>query len=90
MDNGVPLATCLFLFSKWLKELKEQRGLCLMEPGHQYRPDRELCALATWTGHAFKIYVVQLFIQISHTHTPGHPSVANEACYWQKHVLHIG
>ena len=24
------------------------------------------------------------------THTPGHPSAADEVWYWLKHILHIG
>lgn len=50
VDDGVPLPTCLYLFGKWLRKLKEERELCLMEPGQQYSHDLELCALATWSG----------------------------------------
>ena len=57
VDNGIPLPTCLFLFSKWLRQLKEERGVCLMEPGQQYSHNLELCALATWSGEESQYFL---------------------------------
>lgn len=50
MDNGVPLATCLYLFGKWVRKLTEERNVIIMEPGLAYSEDMVLCALATWSG----------------------------------------
>lgn len=50
MDGGLPLPTCLMIFKKWVKELKEVSNITLVEPGHQYSEDDKLCAIATWTG----------------------------------------
>jgi len=38
------------LFNMWLRKLREERGVLLMEPGQQYSEDMTLSALATWTG----------------------------------------
>ena len=50
VDNGVPLATCLYLFGRWVKKIKEERGVVIMEPGKEYSQEMSLCALATWSG----------------------------------------
>ena len=50
VNNGVPLPTCLMLFNRWLKKLREERGVQLMEPGQEYIEEMTLSALATWTG----------------------------------------
>ena len=49
VDGGLPLPTCLMIFKKWVKELKEVSNITLVEPGHQYSEDDKLCAIATWT-----------------------------------------
>ena len=46
----MPLRTCLYLFGKWVRQMREEKGVCLMEPGQQYSHDMHLCALATWSG----------------------------------------
>ena len=50
MDNGVPLATCLYLFGCWVRKITEERGVVIMEPGKEYSEEMLLCALATWSG----------------------------------------
>ena len=52
VDNGVPIATCLYLFSRWMRKLSEERHVVLMEPGQEYSEEMDLCALATWSGKA--------------------------------------
>eukprot|EP00731_Ephydatia_muelleri_P024305 Em0016g576a len=49
VDGGLPLPTCLMIFNKWVKELREASSITLVEPGHQYSEDDKLCAIATWT-----------------------------------------
>ena len=52
VDNGVPLATCLYLFGRWVRKVSEERGVVLMEPGQEYCEEMILCALATWSGRS--------------------------------------
>ena len=59
MDGGVPLPTCLYLFGRWVRSLREERGVCLMEPGQGYSScDDNLCALATWSGKDHGLVVI--------------------------------
>ena len=55
VDNGVPLATCLYLFGRWMRKVSEGRGVVLMEPGQEYCEEMILCALATWSGKRISI-----------------------------------
>ncbi len=50
VDNGVPLPTCIWLFNTWLRRLREEKGIELMEPGREYSEEMALSALGTWTG----------------------------------------
>ena len=34
--------------------------------------------------------VTEVAQHVYNTHTPSHPSTADEAWYWPKHILHIG
>ena len=56
VDNGVPLATCLYLFGRWVRKVSEERGVVLMEPGQEYREEMNLCALATWSGERIRLH----------------------------------
>ena len=39
-----------------MRSLREGKGVCLMEPGHEYSTsDGNLCALATWSGRGDKL-----------------------------------
>ena len=49
MDSGIPLPTCLYLFRKWVEQLKQEMGVVLMEPGCEYMDQDDLCALVTWS-----------------------------------------
>lgn len=47
----MPLPTCLYLFGRWVKSLREEKEVCLMEPGQEYSSCADnLCAIATWSG----------------------------------------
>ena len=56
VDNGVPVATCLYLFGRWVRKMTEERGVVIMEPGKDYTEEMSLCALATWSGKLGMVY----------------------------------
>ncbi len=55
MDQGVPLPTCIRLFNQWLRRLREEQGIELMEPGREYSEGMTLSALVTWTGKSGEV-----------------------------------
>ena len=57
VDAGVPLPTCLRLFRQWVGSVSQRWSMLLMEPGHQYSEELNLCALATWSGKP-KVFAV--------------------------------
>ena len=50
VDNGIPLRTCLYLFGRWIEDLRMERGVVLLEPGKEFSEELALCALVTWSG----------------------------------------
>ena len=50
VDGGLPLPTCLMMFNKWVREMREAFAIVLVEPEHRYPEEAKLCAIATWTG----------------------------------------
>ncbi len=49
MNSGIPLPTCLYAFNQWVKKLRDEMGVVLMEPEGKYTEEESLCAIATWS-----------------------------------------
>ena len=50
------MATCLYLFGRWVRKITEESGVVIMEPGKDYTEEMSLCALATWSGKLGMVY----------------------------------
>lgn len=59
VDAGVPLGTCLFLFSKWLNQLCDQHQMTFntAQPGNNV-------TFATWSGKSQNIIYTTVFTNI--------------------------
>ena len=49
--------------------MREEKGVCLMEPGQQYSHDMHLCALATWSGEMCNTKQSYIIMGAGYLHT---------------------
>nr|CAD7575074.1 unnamed protein product [Timema californicum] len=50
VDDGVPLSTCLLLFSRWINIIKQNKNLKFHGNSTQKSENERLCTFVTWSG----------------------------------------